>query len=273
MSHWQKIIDAGYVPFVASTPELFSSFQLNPMGLKPAVIPCDTPNIPFFESYLTANSIAFESPDLKMPNWVLIDCILMQSALVGFARHKKDCPPEFLAMFQKDLPHLYDQIDLIPISTQIANVSSKGDWFGASLFSLERFLKPMSRLSLAAHTKALAFMVYGTKEFRGLTQYTNPALKIHGLFGQKMYIQTPIVDLHPKTHMSLVYRIKIDFDPDNFLHREEVEPDFWMKADDKDKKLWMQEQQAQGHEFIICPPFQVKKPDGIHIPIKQEKRS
>ena len=49
------------------------------------------------EAYLLSNSLSYESPNLKMPHWVLIDCVLMQTAVVGFTIAKSAVPEELLS--------------------------------------------------------------------------------------------------------------------------------------------------------------------------------
>ena len=85
-----------------------------------------------------------------------------------------------------------------------------------------------------------------------------------------MYIDTPMAMMHPLKDMSFIYSMKIDLE-NLETPRKTIEPDFYLKADDKDKKLEMAKRMEAGEKFYITHPIQVKKEDGLYLPICIEK--
>ena len=80
----RSITDAGYRPFVASADFLHSELDLNPFGIEAQVVDTGKAANEFYSAYIQANALTFGS--LAMPEWVLTDCVLYQSAVV-------DCGP------------------------------------------------------------------------------------------------------------------------------------------------------------------------------------
>ncbi|MDR3450182.1 MAG: hypothetical protein P4M15_10635 [Alphaproteobacteria bacterium] len=266
---------AGYVPYIATSESLLPTFNTAPFGQKAQGFLMENPDHgAFHEAYLLSNSLSFKSPDLKMPHWVLIDCALMQTAVVGFMKARADLPDSFLDHYRRDPSIDLDRLDYIPVSGQIASPTAGGkNLSGFSLFSLGSTLGAPKRLGL--YTKALALEVYraaGYEWLYGITQYDNPAIKIHGRFSPRMEIVQPIVSLHPKKDMTLIYRMAVDYDPmriDEPL--EAIEPSFWLQANDIAGKNRMQRGIADGKRYSIAPPFAVTRNGEIHLPIIEEK--
>ena len=107
--------------------------------------------------------------------------------------------------------------------------------------------------------------------FYGIAQYDNPSLKIHGRFSSRMEIEQAMVPLHPRKEMTLIYKMKIDFDP--FTVEEaprEEEPTFWLNATDTAMKAQIQEGIRQGRRYQIAPPYAVHKDGVVLLPIIEE---
>jgi hypothetical protein len=277
---WLKeLLEAGFKPYIASSARLLPFLNTRPFGVEAATYVMENQaHHPFHEAYLLSNSLSFKSPDLKMPHWVLIDCVLMQTAVVGFMNNKGDVSENLLQHYRNDSSIDFENLNHIPVSGQIASPNADGKSLtGISLFSLARDIDGPKKLGF--FTKALAFEVHQGHRYEwyyGVAQYDNPALRIHGRFAPRMEIYQPIVLLHPRKDMTLVYKMRIDFDP-YALEASPVtaapEPTFWMNAKDRDAKLRMQEGIAAGKRYFIAPPFSVVKGDEILLPIIEEAGS
>ena len=213
-----------------------------------------------------------------MPNWVYIDCVLMQTAVVGFAVPVSKAPGSLLDFYEKDPWVDVATLDYIPVSGQIAAMGADGKRFvGYSLFSLRRQIEQFNVHKLAHKTKYAALSVLRAETadgFVGISQYDNKALTTHTRFGAKMYIEQTTSPLHPLREMSFTYRMKIDLDEGRILGDladRSAEADFLLRADDTAKKREMQERIDAGERFYILDPVHIKKDDGLYLPIKIEK--
>jgi hypothetical protein len=208
-----------------------------------------------------------------MPHWVMIDCALMQSAIVGFTKAKDECPAALLEHYRQDPRIDFHRLERIPISGQIASPATDPNLFiGISLFSLGQ--NYFNDKGLGLYTKALALEVYNARQtgrFCGISQYDNPALKIHGRFGSRMRIGQAMVPLHPKREMTLIYEMEIDYDPYKLDERPSpLEPTFWLDAQDIEAKSRIQQGLRAGRSYHIVPPFAVQRGDSTFLPIVEE---
>lgn len=275
MKQLDDLIDNGLVPYIATSQNFLSTLDMPILGGREIVKSLEDPTSrDFHEAYLLSNSLVFGGVGLKMPHWVYIDCVLMQSAVVGLAMAVDDVPEKLLQYYKDDENINLDNLDYIPITGQIAALGIDGQTLiGFSLFSLRKYLPQRDIPSLAGITKYLALSVYKAEEkdkYVGISQYDNRALLIHAAFCNKMYIDTPIAAMHPHKDMSFFYSMKIDLS----LYggdKETYDPDFLLKADDKNKKLEMQERIAAGERFYIAHPIHIRKDDGLYLPICVEK--
>jgi hypothetical protein len=155
-----NLLDKGYQPYIATSRHILESLNTTPFNQPLSLhLLDDEDQIPFHEAYLLSNSLSFSSPDLKMPHWVMIDCALMQSAIVGFTRAVADLPAELLQFYEDDPRVDLSKLERVPVSGQIASpATGQGSFVGISLFSLGQKLGGDTRLGLS--TKALALEVY-----------------------------------------------------------------------------------------------------------------
>lgn len=269
-----QLIDKGYKPYIATARHVVESLNTTPFGQTTSLHLLDDPTqTPFFEAYLLSNSLSFSSPDLKMPHWVMIDCALMQSAIVGFSRAVNDIPDELLKYYESDPRIDLSTLERLPVSGQIASPTPGAHCFvGISLFSLGLQVSGERQVGLC--TKALALEVYNARRngvFYGIAQYDNPALKIHGRFSSKMEIEQAMVPLHPRKDMTLIYKMQIDFDPYSLEQQPAVlEPSFWLDAKDIETKTKIQDGLRQGRRYQIAPPFSVHRNGSVYLPIIEE---
>ena len=280
MKTWiSELLDAGLVPYVATSAAFLNHLDLSIFGGREVVRLLENPeHRNFHEAYLVANSLAFGNPNLKMQNWVYIDCVLMQSAVVGFAIPVHKAPTGLLDFFDKDPWVNVNELDYIPVSGQIASLGiDRTSLVGFSLFSLRRQIEQFKVSKLAHKTKYAALSVYRAEELEkyvGISQYDNKALLTHTLFGKKMYIEQVICPLHPLREMSFTYSMKIELDEQRMLNG--VEPtignyDMLLKADDTEMKRTIQTRMKTGEKFYIQDPVHIEKPDGLYLPLKIEK--
>jgi len=280
MKPWVKqLLDAGLVPYVSTSEHYLRYLDLSLFGGKEIVRILENPDHRnFHEAYLVSNSLAFGNPNLKMQNWVYIDCVLMQTAVVGFAVPIDKAPATLVNHYEKDPWVDADTLDYIPVSGQIASLGiDRGVLVGFSLFSLRRQIEHMDVHKLAHKTKYAALKVYRAEEldkYVGISQYDNRGLLTHTLFGRKMYIDQTTAPLHPLRDMSFTYSMKVDLDEARILgelNQSVGDYDFMLKAEDLQKKLEMQARIKEGERFYIMDPVHVRKEDGLYLPIKVEK--
>ncbi len=281
---WLKdILELGLVPYVSTSANVLPSLDMRFFaGHQHIKLLEEEQHKSFHQAYLLANSLGFGSPDLKMPNWVYIDCVLMQTAVIGFALPVAKMPKSLLAFFEDDAEIDVSTLDIIPVSGQIAAMGMDGKTItGYSLFSLKPWLleqEIFKQVRLGCLTKYAALKVYEAEKqgrvVMGISQYDNPALKIHGAFGRKMYIEQPIVPLHPKAEMTFTYSMKAVLDDARVLGSlpdDGKAPDVLMNARDTSFKHEMQRRIRQGERFYIKDPIQIKKDNEIYLPICVEK--
>lgn len=273
--HIDTLAAAGLVPYVATSQPLLKVLDQSPLGPAPQIRLLEREaDRPFHEAYLVANGLAFGSAtaDLRMPNWVLVDCVLTQTAIVGFAIARKDAPAELLEAFTSAPGFDVNTTDYLPVSGQVAGLALDGNTLvGFSLFSLRRFLPKIP--ALGTITKALALLVYRAqgRRFIGISHWDNKALTMHGRFGKSMWIESPTIPLHTRKSMALVYGMNVDFNPDTLHERPEAGTyDFLMRADDGAQKEKMIRRMTEGKRYVIVPPFHIVKDDTIYLPIREE---
>ena len=275
MKQFENLTENGLIPYIATGQGFLKSLDLSDFEENGLIVTMENKaDASFHEAYLLSNSLAFGNPNLKMPNWVYIDCVLMQGAVAGFAIKVEDAPDKLLQFYKDDENVDLDSLEYLPISGQIAGLNIDGNSMtGFSLFSLRKYLPSRDIPSLALLTKYLALKAYKADQkakYIGISQYDNRALITHGAFCDKMYIDTPMVMMHPCKEMSFTYSMKIDFDIFE-VEKPQEQPDFYLKADDTDKKKEMSLRMQSGERFYIAHPIQVKKEDGLYLPICIEK--
>jgi hypothetical protein len=280
MNTWvSQLLDAGLVPYVATSEHYLKYLDLSLFGGKEIIRLLENPeHRNFHEAYLVSNSLAFGNPNLKMQNWVYIDCVLMQTAVVGFAIPTAKAPSTLVNHYERDPWVDADKLDYIPISGQIASLGiDRRTLVGFSLFSLRRQIEHIDVHKLAHKTKYAALKVYRAEEldkYVGISQYDNKGLLTHTLFGKKMYIDQTTAPLHPLRDMSFTYSMKVDLDEGRILgdmSKSAGDYDFLLKADDLQSKLEMQGRIRNGERFYIQDPVHLRKDDGLYLPIKVER--
>ena len=190
MKQLESLIQNGLVPYIATSKNFVGSLDMSVLGDNGFVMLMeDEASAAFHEAYLLSNSLAFGNADLKMPNWVYIDCVLMQGAVVGFAMKIEDAPDKLLQFYKDDPKVDLEALKYIPVSGQIASTNIDGrSMTGFSLFSLRKYLPNRDIPSLAITTKYIALKAYKADQkdkYFGISQYDNRALLTMGPFVTK----------------------------------------------------------------------------------------
>lgn len=278
--HIEDAQELGLIPYIATSENYAAHLDTSLFGDNVMFKLMERPeDKKFHQAYVFANFLGFGGTGVEMPGWVYLDCVLMQTAVVGFAVHKDQLPDMIVEKFRAHPTIYFDDLDYVPISGQTAGLGiDRQTLVGFSLFSLRKYFTGRQFPALGLLTKAAGLYTQKAedrKKFIGISQYNNPALKIHGRFCEKMYIQTPMVPLHPLTDLTMIYAMEIEFDDTRLFapsaKDDDTDYDFLLKADDMSAKQEIEKNIAEGQKYIIAPPFQIRKDGGIYLPIKVER--
>jgi hypothetical protein len=229
----------------------------------------------FLDFFNVINGIAFGDRGIPMPQWVMIDLILMPSAAV-IASLPQDA---FAAMvdksrfsFDSDVKgHLQTVLGQaqrdgytgpMPVGGYCAAPSAApGTWVGWSLWSL------MPDVGLGRAVKALALSAYRARKLDGITQYDNNALKVHTRFG---------------TLRVVVASVPFHTSPGSFVYESDFtlaagtpppEPTFLLDPFDLARQRAMQRAIEAGRsEFHVLPPGHVVQEGTTYVPILEVPR-
>ncbi len=224
----------------------------------------------FLNLFNVINGIAFGDRGIPMPQWVMVDLILMPAAAL-IAGLPQD---EFAAMverstfrFDTDVKQLLHKVQQemrdhgyrgpVPVGGYCAAPSAEhGRWVGWSLWSL------MPAVGLGKAAKALALSAYRAQKLDGVTQYDNSALKVHTEFGAlKVLVAT--VPFHTSPG-SFVYQSDLTLPAGGEL----PEPTFLLDPFDYDRQRAMQKDIEAGRcVFHVLPPGHVRRDGKTYVPI------
>ena len=273
-AHLETLATTGLVPYVATSKGIVPSLDLSSLGraVRTYVVEREGDQR-FLEALLTAETLGFQAAGAKLPTSVLVDCVLMQTAVVGFALSRRRAGSDLIKSFAAASKLDPDALDYLPVSGHIAGLGLDGNRLvGCSLFSLRRYLPAVPALGVI--TKAASLLAYRARgrRFIGISQYDNKILSMHAKFGRPMWIEAPRVLLHSNPEMSLVYGMTIDFDPDHLHERDEPGTyDFMLRADDADLKAEIAHGIEKGWRYIIVPPYQIEANGIVQLPIQIQK--
>lgn len=224
----------------------------------------------FLNFFNVINGIAFGDRGIPMPQWVMIDLILMPSAAVIATLPQS----AFAVMVEKSTfpfdsdvkAHLREVLAKarqdgyegpMPVGGYCAAPSAApGTWVGWSLWSL------MPNVGLGRAVKALALSIYRARKLDGVTQYDNSALKVHTRFG---------------TLRVLIATVPFHTSPGSFVYQSDFtrpvqealpEPSFLLNPADYDRQWAMQKAiEAGSSEFYVLPPGHVVENGTTYVPI------
>jgi hypothetical protein len=229
----------------------------------------------FLNLFNVINGIAFGDRGIPMPQWVMIDLILMPSAAI-IASLPQDA---YAAMVEKSRfsfdsdvkTHLRAALGKarqdgytgpMPVGGYCAAPSAApGTWVGWSLWSL------MPNVRLGRAIKALALSAYRARKLDGVTQYDNHALKVHTQFGP-LRIMVASVPFHTSPG-SFVYESDFALPPLGAL----PEPSFLLDPFDLGRQRAMQKAIEAGRtELYVLPPGHVVRDGTTYVPILEVPR-
>lgn len=160
----------------------------------------DEENADFCRLLNHSNQVAFGGPrGMGMPLWVMLDCAIMPSAIVGFMLDADDAPDDLWQVLDID----EDYEGWIPVSEYCAALTIEPGC--VSGFSLHSHIPSQG---IATRTKALALAVLDAKAQIGVTQFSNPSIRVHARFGpMEVLIHRPAIHTHAED--TFVYRLHL----------------------------------------------------------------
>jgi hypothetical protein len=225
----------------------------------------------FLNLFNVINGIAFGDRGIPMPQWVMVDLILMPSAAV-IASLPQDAFAEMVERstfrFDTDVKLLLRKVQdemrdsgytgPVPVGGYCAAPSAApGTWVGWSLWSL------MPAVGLGQAAKALALSAYQAKKLDGVTQYDNSALKVHTRFGP-LKILVATVSFHTSPG-SFVYESDFTIPP---AGPGMPQPSFLLDPFDYERQAAMQKAIEAGRsEFFVLPPGHLVDHGKTYVPV------
>jgi hypothetical protein len=231
----------------------------------------------FLHLFNVINGIAFGDRGIPMPQWVMVDLILMPSAAViaGLPQAAFDeMVDRSTFRFDTDVKQHLRTIRVhmrasgytgpVPVGGYCAAPSAApGTWVGWSLWSL------MPAVGLGQAAKALALSAYRTRRLEGVTQYDNSALKVHTRFGP-LRILVATVPFHTSPG-SFVYESDFTTPAGAPLS---TTPSFLLDPFDYDRQRVMQKFHEAAHsDFYVLAPGHVVDGGKTYVPILEVSRS
>ncbi len=267
-----RLREAGYELWFASNAAVLDELSLTPQGLP--ITPLDFLG-PYerewkledlMRTYNVLNATAFGAKGIPLQNWVMIDLGLLPSgfllltlgrdaveaALVDPARSEAERD-----RLRAVLPAVLAEADRlgypgpIPVAGYCAAPTpDRSAWVGWSLCSAVP--------GLGTVAKGLALIAYGARTLTGVTQFYDPALRVHRKFGP-MRLLAAVLDLHPVAH-TMAYRTEV------FAAAPDPEPAPTLMLDPRDLDAQSALQRgldAGTHEYFVLSPGLV----GDRVPI------
>jgi hypothetical protein len=281
--HVQQLADLDVEFYLASNETLREHLNLTPYGHKLTWL--DFTNTTekgwttreFLNLFNVINGVAFGDRGIPMPQWVMVDLILMPSAAV-IASLPQDAFAEMVERstfrFDTDVKHhlrvIQDNMKAsgyagpVPVGGYCAAPSAApGTWVGWSLWSL------MPRVGLGQAAKALALSAYQARKLDGVTQYDNSALKVHTRFGA-LKILVATVPFHTSPG-SFVYESNFTGD---IGYPHTTTPTFLLDPFDYERQSAMQKSVEAGDcEFYVLAPGHLVDNGKTYVPILEVARS
>ena len=174
--------------------------QLTPLIVDPLAVS----NIEFANQVIRLDSKVYDDA-LVTPRWVFYDCAVMPGIICGFAARTEELSNEL-----KQALEAHDSSDWTPVSLFIVIPTLHSNhWMAHNLGSANHLLPKSKRWGgLGFLTKAFGLW-YGNIEYQfGVTQWDNPAIKLHSNYGF-MELVTSYTPFHTHPH-SLTYRTQVD---------------------------------------------------------------
>ena len=198
-------------PYVIGLPEITGDLlRSSPFEEVLEFDPLDASDGRFFRLVSAGNSLAFGP--LAMPLWVQLDCCALPGALFGFAVPRADLPTglwerlrgRYRELFGFEIQHpVEEHVGWVPISEYCAIPSPDGATVvGVSLYTL------IPGYGLGLRSKAFGLACLKAVRQVGVTQYDNPAIRVHASLGS-LEIRAAQAVNHPQPERSFVYELAV----------------------------------------------------------------
>ena len=247
-------VEQGYEFLLVSNRLVIDVLDPSPWGVQMTVLdvlapPSHVDIAALMRVYLRLNELSFER--IGMPPWVMVDLGVMPSAFILIvlakqrvrqiaASHPSAAVAEQLDKLLATADDLRYDGPLPVVGYCAAATPVVAHWSGFSLCSL------LPGLGLGTVAKGVAIGAYRARSMQGVTQYSNPALRIHRKWG-RMRLLAATVPMHDVPN-SLVYGTDLFVDDDR-------EPSFLLDARDAARQNLMQQRlDAQTHAYFVMSP-------------------
>jgi hypothetical protein len=262
-----RITDGGYELWLASNGDVLGTLDLELNAGDGEAVPLTPLDFlgPYerawkledlMRTYNVLNATAFGAKGIPLQNWVMIDLGLLPSgfllitlpreaaegALVDPARsvHERERIAGVLPAVLAEADRL-GYAGPIPVAGYCASPTpDRSAWVGWSLCS--------AIPGLGTVAKGLGLLAYGARTLTGVTQFYDPALRVHRKFGP-MRLLAAVLDLHP-VHHTMAYRTDVFG-----LDEEGADPTLLLDPRDLDAQWALQRRLDAGtHEYFILSP-------------------
>ncbi|HLI60171.1 MAG TPA: hypothetical protein VKV21_10960 [Solirubrobacteraceae bacterium] len=208
-------------------------------------------------AYNVLNATAFGTKGIPLQNWVMIDLGLLPSGFLLITLSRGDAEQALVdparSVHEREriagvLPAVLAEADRlgyegpIPVAGYCAAPTpDRAAWVGWSLCS--------AIPGLGTVAKGLGLLAYGARTLTGVTQFYDPALRVHRKFGP-MRLLAAVLDLHP-VHHTMAYRTEV-FARE---HADDAEPTLLLDPRDLEAQWALQRRLDAGtHEYFILSP-------------------
>lgn len=167
--------------------------------------PLDLAELEFAEQIYFIEEKAFGAANMTMPRWVFYDCAVIPGFVAGFAMKTAKLPEAIKKVMRIDPQSEWTPLSLFIIIPTMA----KGQWVAHNLCAINSLLEEKDRLyGLGFLSKAFGLWYANVESCCGMTQWDNPALKLHTHYGtlEVVTAYTP-VHSHAKT---ITYRAQVN---------------------------------------------------------------
>jgi hypothetical protein len=270
LTHARRITGEGYELWLASNGEVLRTLDLELSAGddgRVSLTPLDFLG-PYERSwkledlmrtYNVLNATAFGAKGIPLQNWVMIDLGLLPSGFLLItlpreaAERALDDPARSVHERERIagvLPAVLAEADRlgydgpVPVAGYCASPTpDRSAWVGWSLCS--------AIPGLGTVAKGLGLLAYGARTLTGVTQFYDPALRVHRKFGP-MRLLAAVLDLHP-VHHTMAYRTDV-FGPED-TEQAHAEPTLLLDPRDLDSQWALQQCLDAGtHEYFILSP-------------------
>jgi hypothetical protein len=167
--------------------------------------PLDLETLSFAEQIYFIEERAFGPSNMAMPRWVFYDCAVIPGFVGGFAMRTSALPEAVRKVMTRTTELEWTPLSLFIIIPTMA----KGQWVAHNLCAINSLLPEKDRFyGLGFLSKAFSLWYANVESCLGMTQWGNPALKLHSHYGHmEIFTAYTPVHSHAKT---ITYRVYVD---------------------------------------------------------------